>query len=101
MTSRPQCARDPLDVGQQVDEAGGSQDTPGQDRMATDEVDPEPLVGGAGHLDRPSGEYFAAVAADLLTPDRSQLGRRHSVRAEVSVHVRGRARCVDRRRRRR
>ena len=78
-----------VDVGELVDQTGGGEHPAGDHGVATDELDAEAAVVGAGHVDDAAGEDLAAVAADLLATDRGQLRRRQSLVTEVAVHVGG------------
>ncbi len=81
---------DAVDVGQLVDQAGGSEHPAGDHRVPADELDAEMSVAGAAHVDRASGKHLDAIAADLRSADRGQVRRWDSLMAEIAVHVCGR-----------
>ncbi len=60
-----------LDGGELVDQPGGGEHPPGDDRVAADEFDPEAVVVEPGRrAARDPVEDLAAVAADLVPADR-------------------------------
>jgi len=77
-----------LDVRELVHQTGGDKHPRSDDGVTADELDTEAVVVSAGHTAHAPGEDLTAVAADLLTTNGGQLGRRTPVVTEIAVHVR-------------
>lgn len=78
-----------LDVGQLVGEACSNHDPASVEDVSGSELDDKTLA-VPRHLNHPTRQDLAAVAADLCTSGGRELCRRVPVPAEEAVHVRGR-----------